>query len=85
MQPIIPKMIVALGESTDAVETGSGVDVEDGSVDSDLKVSERLLRSKFDIAIIGSQVMAMSKADTILGTKLALEQIKKSMGGCYLN
>jgi hypothetical protein len=54
MLPMIPKTIVALGESTDVMETDSGIDVEDGSVDSDLKERKRLLRIRFDIVIIGS-------------------------------
>jgi len=73
MLPMIPKTIVALGESTDVVEAGSGIDVEDGSVDSDLKEWERLLRTRFDIVIVGSQVMAMSRSDAIMGTKLVFE------------
>jgi hypothetical protein len=48
MQPMIPKMIVALGESTDEVETG--IEVEDGNINSDLEEIKRLSRNRFDIA-----------------------------------
>jgi hypothetical protein len=85
MLPMIPKTIVTLGESTDVVETNSGIDVEDESVDSDLKERKRFLRIRFDIMIVGSQVMAMDRLDTIMGTKLAFEQFKKAMGSRYLN
>lgn len=70
MLPMIPKTIVALDESTDVMETDSGIDVENGSVDSDLKERERLLRIKLDIAIVGSQVMAISKPDMMMDTRV---------------
>jgi hypothetical protein len=85
MQPMIPKTIVALGESTDVVETGSGIDVGYGSVDSDLKDRKWLLRIRFDITIDGSQAVAKSKSDTMMGKDPASEYIKKATESCYLN
>jgi hypothetical protein len=80
---MIPKMIVALGESMEAVETS--IELEVGSVDSDLKERKRLLRIRFDIAIDGNQVMSMSKLDIIIGIDPASKQIKKATRSCYLN
>jgi hypothetical protein len=61
MVPIIPKIIVALGESTGIVRTGGGVAVGIENIVSDLEERTREVSTGSDMVKIEGPMMAICK------------------------